>query len=395
MLVGLADSIQWYKNGVALFGENKQRYKVTETGDYYAMLYGEFGCSLQTETRAIKISTIPNAGFTVNEPNQCLLSNQYSFTNNSTNDIGAMAYTWILGDGRIAQTLHVTHKYTKAGKYDVKLIVSSSEVCADTFTIPILVYQNAVANFVVKSSCIKLPVEFINTTADTLGSTIHYLWQFPNGQTSTLRNPPSITFNATGVYNVVLAVYSDQCPTPMHSVKKPILIEKPLPGINYPLVYGVENFPLDLDARKIGETVLWHPITNLFNANTFTPIFKGDKETLYTIEIKTKAGCVTTDTQLVKLVKNVKVFVPNAFTPNGDNINNLLRPVTFGIKQLKSFKVFNRWGQLFYQTTSLKQGWDGTFKGIPQEMQTLVWFVDALGVDGKTYSYKGTTTLVR
>jgi gliding motility-associated-like protein len=395
LLVGLADSIQWYKNGVAILGENNQRYKVTETGDYYAMLFGEFECTAQTITKSIKISTVPDADFSVNQPNQCLLGNEYIFTNNSRNDIGDMAYKWILGDGRISQLQHVTHKYTKAGKYDVQLIVNSSEVCTDTFTKTIFVYQNAVANFGVKSSCINIPVEFINTTADTLGSAIHYLWQFPNGQSSTLRNPPSITFNATGVYHVILAVYSDQCPTPMHSVRKPILIEKPLPAMSYPHVYAVENFPLDLEARKIGETVLWNPITNLSSATSFAPIFKGDKETLYTIEIKTKAGCVTTDTQIVKLVKNVKVFVPNAFTPNGDNVNNVLRPITFGIKQLKSFKVYNRWGQLFYQTSSLKQGWDGTFKGVPQEMQTLVWFVDAIGVDGKTYSYKGTTMLVR
>jgi gliding motility-associated-like protein len=395
LVVQLTDSIQWYKNGVAIIGETKQRYTVTETGDYYATLFGEFGCIVKTITRSIKIATIPDAIFSVNEANQCLNGNEYIFTNNSSNDIGDMTYQWILGDGRTSTSLHITHKYTKAGKYEVKLIVNSSEVCADTFRMPIIVYQNAIANFSTKSTCVNVPVEFINTTADTLGSRINYLWQFPNGQTSTLRTPPTLTFNATGVYHVVLAVYSDQCPTPPHSLRKPILIEKPLPAMAYPVAYAVENFPLDLEARKIGETVLWNPINNLSSATSFTPIFNGNTETLYTIDIKTRAGCVTTDTQLVKFVKNVKVFVPNAFTPNGDNFNNLLRPVTFGIKQLKSFKVFNRWGQLFYQTSSLKQGWDGTFKGVPQEMQTLVWFVDAIGVDGKTYSYKGTTTLVR
>ncbi|MBL0146235.1 MAG: gliding motility-associated C-terminal domain-containing protein [Chitinophagaceae bacterium] len=395
LIVKKTDSIQWYKNGLPIIGANDTVLHITETGTYQAILFGPFGCNVTTPSYDVNISSIPVSGFTVNNPIQCLVGNEFIFTNNSTNNVGDMHYKWILSDGTFAQTRHLTHKFTKAGTYSIKLIVNSSDICADSTEQTIVVNQNAVANFSVKTSYINLPVDIVNTTADTLGSTINYLWTFPNGQTSTLRNPPSQTFAISGIYNFTLAVYSNQCPTPIHSLKRPVLIEKPKSNINYPLEYAVVNMPLNLQARNFGETYLWRPAVNLNNAQIADPVFKGNTEQLYAIDITTKSGCVTTDTQIVKLVKNIQVFVPNAFTPNGDNVNDVLKPVMYGIKQIKSFKIFNRWGQLFYQTATLKQGWDGYVKGVLQETQTIVWFIEALGADEKIYSWKGSSVLIR
>jgi gliding motility-associated-like protein len=97
----------------------------------------------------------------------------------------------------------------------------------------------------------------------------------------------------------------------------------------------------------------------------------------------------------VKLVKSIEIYVPNAFTPNGDGVNDELKPVMYGIKQLNYFRVYNRWGQLFYQSQSANQGWNGIFKGAKQEMQTVAWTLEALGVDGVIYTKKGTTILLR
>ena len=98
---------------------------------------------------------------------------------------------------------------------------------------------------------------------------------------------------------------------------------------------------------------------------------------------------------MVKLVKSIEIYVPNAFTPDGDGKNDVLRPVMYGIKQLRYFKIFNRWGQQFYQTQDAKQGWDGLFKNVKQEMQTVVWMIEAAGVDGTIYTKRGTTILLR
>lgn len=395
LVVQPADSIQWYRNNVAITGATQTSFKVFQSGSYHAVLFGGLGCSLTTVTKEISIASIPVSGFSVNNPVQCLFGNQFVFTNNSTNAVGVMSYKWILGDGTISTTRDVAYAYKKAGVYKVKLVVSSIDICADSTEFTVTVIQNAVAAFTVEPTCINLPVTITNITADTLGSPISYFWTFNNSQSSTLKNPPVQYYNTAGNYAITLSVSTAQCPSPVHTISRTLVIERPKPAIAYPTEFAVINLPLDLHARQFGDTVLWNPAVNLNDATSFNPVFKGNTEQLYTIEIKTKSGCITTDTQLVKLVKSIEIYVPNVFTPNGDGKNDLLKPMYFGIKQIRYFRVYNRWGQLFYQTQTGKQGWDGTFKNIKQDMQTVVWMFEGIGVDGNIYTRKGTSVLIR
>jgi gliding motility-associated-like protein len=115
----------------------------------------------------------------------------------------------------------------------------------------------------------------------------------------------------------------------------------------------------------------------------------------YTIRITTSSGCVTVDTQLVKSMKRADIYVPTAFTPNGDGRNDQLKPLLAGMKELRYFRIYNRWGEVIFQTTELNRGWDGRLKGFDQATQVVVWIAEAVGVDGRTYSRKGTTVVVR
>lgn len=172
-------------------------------------------------------------------------------------------------------------------------------------------------------------------------------------------------------------------------------IDVPRPGIAYPVQYALINYPLDLKARQLGNTILWKPATNLNTTSSYTPVFKGSTEQLYYIEIKKAGGCLTVDTQQVKIIKGIEIFVPNAFTPNNDRKNDYLRPIIRGFKEMNYFRVYNRWGNLVYETRNPQPGWDGTINGIPQGSQTVVWVLEGLGIDGKIYRQRGTTILVR
>lgn len=309
-----ADSIQWYKNNIAIAGANQTHYRVTESGMYHAVLIGSFGCFLKTISQQIIISSIPVTGFSVNASKQCLFTNQFIFYNNSKNAVGEMEYRWLFGDGLEANTRNIIHTYTKAGIYDVKLIVSSNSICFDSFTLKITVYQNPIANFAAPPVCVNVPVQITNNTFDTLGSPISYLWTFANGQTSSLKNPMP-HYSTRGKYAISLLVSSAQCPLPGHKLIQKITVEVPRKLLRYPVEFCVINLPLDLQARQFGESVLWKPSNNLNNEKSYNPIFKGLLEQEYIINIKTSAGCVTSDTQMVKLVKDVAVYVPSAFTP--------------------------------------------------------------------------------
>ncbi len=390
-----ADSVQWYRDGIVIPGANQLRYRVTQTGTYHAIVYSFLGCSLMTKSMGVNISSIPVPGFTVDKPIQCLVNNRFIFTNTSTNAVGAMQYKWIMGDGFTATTRNLTYSFKKAGVYEVVMIVYSNSACGDSTSMTITVHQNVFAAFTVNPVCINVPVLPVNNTVEPGNTTVNYLWDFGNGQTSTLRSPPVQSYPGAGEYVMSLSVSSTQCPFPLSIQKRFVRIERPIPGIKNPEAYAVANLPLTLEARPIGNSVLWTPATSLDNAASYKPVFNGNTERKYTIELKTAAGCITIDTQVVKINKNIVIYVPNAFTPNKDGLNDLLKPFMIGIKELKYFKIFNRWGELVYQTQDIKAGWDGRYKGIPVQSHTLVWMLEGIGADNKTYNAKGSTVLIR
>ncbi|MGZ5190747.1 MAG: T9SS type B sorting domain-containing protein, partial [Flavisolibacter sp.] len=89
------------------------------------------------------------------------------------------------------------------------------------------------------------------------------------------------------------------------------------------------------------------------------------------------------------------VFIPNAFTPNNDNLNDLLRPVATGINKIEYFNIYNRWGQQVFSTTVNGKGWDGKINGKEQPAQTYIWIVKAVDFKGQAYFERGTVNLIR
>jgi gliding motility-associated-like protein len=389
------DSVQWYRDGIPIPNSNTIRLNVTQTGTYHAMIYSLLGCSIMSKPQSVNISSIPVPGFTVDKPTQCLVNNKFVFTNTSTNAVGPMLYKWIMGDGFTATSRNLTYSYKNPGVYEVVMIVYSNDACADSSTATITVHANVFAAFNVDPVCENNPVLPVNNTIEPGNTTVNYLWDFGNGQTSTMRNPPAQVYPGPGNYVISLSVSSAQCPFPLSIQKRFARIERPLPGIIYPEAYAVAGLPQTLEARPIGNSVLWTPASSLDDPASYKPTFIGSTEQKYAIQLRTEAGCLTTDTQVVKINKNIVIYVPNAFTPNRDGLNDNLKPFMIGIKELTYFRIYNRWGELVYETKDPKSGWDGKFKGNPYNAQTLVWVLQGIGADNKTYNAKGSTVLIR
>ncbi len=205
-------------------------------------------------------------------------------------------------------------------------------------------------------------------------------------------NHTSYKVNQSGTYYVVL---TDGYGCTINTKKKIVTIDHDQRGMAYPLKYAIKNLPVNLEARPIGQTAFWTPGTNLDDPESFKPSFKSSQEQLYNIVIKSKGGCVTTDTLLVKIVDRAVVFVPTAFTPNNDGRNDYLHPVFRGVAEVRNFRIFNRSGQLLFEGRTELPGWDGYFKSWPQPPQTVVWMVEFVGLDGIVYSQRGSTVLIR
>ena len=187
---------------------------------------------------------------------------------------------------------------------------------------------------------------------------------------------------------------NDGCIADTRKVK--VDIEIPPRGITYADLYTLKNDVLPLVARDFKGTQLWTPPLYLNNATLLNPDFLSPAalDQLYKIKIVTAAGCAVTDFQTVHVIDAIKIFVPNAFTPNGDALNDFFVPICYGAS-IKLFKVYNRFGQQVFSYEENEKGWNGKFKGEQQIPGTYVWYLEALGINKKTQTQKGSVILIR
>lgn len=161
----------------------------------------------------------------------------------------------------------------------------------------------------------------------------------------------------------------------------------------------VVNQPLQLNATG-GQFYLWTPSTGLNNPSIASPVAILSNDIDYVVNVSTAAGCFDTDTIRVKVYQLLPdMYVPNAFTPDGDGKNDVFRPIAIGIKQIDYFRVFNRWGVLVYSSdknVNIRSiGWDGRYKGKPQDSAVFVWMAGGVDYLDNKITKKGAVTLIR
>jgi gliding motility-associated-like protein len=148
-----------------------------------------------------------------------------------------------------------------------------------------------------------------------------------------------------------------------------------------------------------GDDYTWSPPSFLSNAFINNPIgvYNSSIDSIrYKVLVKNILGCSDSDYVKVTVFKtSPDIFVPTAFSPNGDGRNDLFRPIPVGIKRLDFFRVFNRWGQLVFASDSPFKGWDGSFGGRPQGNDTFIWVAQGTDFTGKVIYKKGSVTLTR
>lgn len=148
-----------------------------------------------------------------------------------------------------------------------------------------------------------------------------------------------------------------------------------------------------------GVNYLWSPATDLSNPNIANPVgvYNGSIDIIrYKLIVSDIAGCVDSAFVTVKVYKvKPTIFVPTAFTPNKDGLNDKIYPISVGIKRINYFSIYNRWGELVFTTTVDRAGWDGTISGKTQDSGVFVWMVSAVDYLGGSVFLKGTVALIR
>jgi gliding motility-associated-like protein len=140
----------------------------------------------------------------------------------------------------------------------------------------------------------------------------------------------------------------------------------------------------------------WTPNTWLNDPTIFNPVSLPQESIQYVVRVSNAQGCFDTDTINVKLFKiDPDLLVPSAFSPDNDGNNDVFRPIVIGMKSLDAFKVYNRWGQLMFSTRQSNNGWDGSFKGMPQSGGSYVWEAEGVTYLGRKVKKTGSVVLIR
>jgi gliding motility-associated-like protein len=215
-----------------------------------------------------------------------------------------------------------------------------------------------------------------------------------------LNNPSSLSpvTRPPVTQQYILAVFDTRgCPKPgLDTVVITVLPEVvAVAGPDTTVVIGQD---LQLNANG-GVTYSWSPSTGLSSTTLPNPVARyltPTNQIRYQLIARDAANCADTAYMNVRVFQTVpSVFIPTAFTPNGDGKNDVLRLTMAGIKELKHFRVFNRWGQLVYETKKVGDTWDGKVNGRFQSIPVFVWTVSAIDFLNQPYFAKGLITLIR
>lgn len=160
----------------------------------------------------------------------------------------------------------------------------------------------------------------------------------------------------------------------------------------------VANQPLQLNASG-GELYTWSPATGLNNPAIPNPVLtlgSGYDSVTYHLKAATSENCVGYDDITVHVFETKPdIFIPTAFTPNRDGLNDVLTPKAAGLRQFLYFRIYNRWGQMLFSTNEQDKGWNGTFGGEKQPSGTYVFIAEGIDYLGKSLQKKGTVVLIR
>ena len=181
-------------------------------------------------------------------------------------------------------------------------------------------------------------------------------------------------------------------------VRKVSLTVLPIPAIKISKSNDL-NCAIGLSKLNVvgGRSYLWSPSIGLNDVTINNPVATPTVNTLYRVTVTAENGCKAKDSILV-VFKNEnpenKYFVPTAFTPNNDGLNDCFGVAYWGNINSFSFTIFNRWGQKVFSTNNILQCWDGKYNGIVQSTGTFVYQISGQGICG-IINKKGTITLIR
>lgn len=277
-------------------------------------------------------------------------------------------------------------------------VTVSNGVCSDSDTIKLRVLTPPTGiNFMTLNNdtiCVGGCVTFSSTT--TGSQPMAYKWLYESGVgTSSVGVAPEACYPAAGSFSVTL-ITNNACGTDT------------LVKSNYITVYDYPVLTVSNDTTiKIGESAqifasgglsyFWSPNVNgsITCTTCSNTVVQPTLTTQYIVVASNSQYCKVQDTVIVNVDVNCgDFFIPNVFSPNGDGLNDYINVHGRCISTF-NLQIFNRWGEKVFETSSLSESWDGTFRGLNMDTGVFIYKADGVSIDGQSFKLKGNITLIR
>ena len=368
-------------------------------------------CKSSNTAHSIIIPSQPqlNASFSVNPEFQVFPGATVTINNLSTRT--NPEYTWDFDDGFTSKDeFPAPHVYSRPGDYTIKLHLEEKS-CESIDSVHIFIQPTApIADFTYDpgKGCAPLTVNFTNLTQ--YGNPDSYRWYFGAGEGTSTGEHPVHVYYEPGIYSVKLEATNESGVTDV--AVKPLIIE----------VYQVPHadFTIRPETVKLPDDPVY--ITNLSyeadsyiwdfgdggNSTDFEPIYTYLDTGRFDISLisKTEKGCADTVIyeNIIEVVDGNEISIPNAFSPSldgptsgsryNDGRNDVFYPITEGVIAYQ-MQIYNRWGELLFDTQDTNKGWDGYYKGRLCSPDIYVYKMDFKFIDGREVMKFGDIALIR
>lgn len=340
------------------------------------------GCVSTVNTQTIRINALPKPAFSL--PKICLPDGRGQFNDQSTIADGSQAlfsYRWNFDDPADPTTAVIknpTHRYGAVGPYHVQLKVTSKDGCIDSLTQTLnTVYPQPKAAFKASPAevCIGDTIRFTDNGNGMTSAAVSWNWDLSGGISSTLQNPLK-KFADSGIFTISYYFFNGEGCVSDTAIQQVVVNPYPVLKLQSKIVV-LEGGTITIRPVYVYGTnlqYLWTPATYLNNNRDSLPKTSPLADITYKLLLTGKGGCSVTDTTFIKVL--LTVDVPNAFSPNGDGIND-----TWKIKYLESYpgatvEVFDRYGQVVFKSQGYDKEWDGFYNGNPLPVATYYYVIN-------------------
>jgi gliding motility-associated-like protein len=366
---GMQASYDWEFNNASLINDDAC-ITANETGTYTLNFMPDYlECSntayeINFELITQPIANFSSAEFCIGDPILIQNLSQYGTT-----------YEWQYNN-------EVFNEFVPSLDYDTNsdelMLITITGSCRDTVVHPLIARKNPLAAFNFENECVGVPYKTVNLSTDPENGPLDVNWHITSDYQSTNWNPEYtpvndetfvISLEVTNQYGCSAGIQAKAQAYPLPIAK--FHQSEDMLSENLALIHFQDESTSDVTSWQwlIGDQ-------NVYNGSDFYHEFMSTGKFNVSLIVTNQFGCIDTALNQVEVVPSLTVYVPNTFTPNGDEINHLFYPVFSGSdidRKNYSFLIYNRWGEVVFQTANIQEAWDGLHDGKPCMQGTYSW----------------------